>query len=237
MMNIHILQHVPFEGPGSIEEWALANGHTITTPRFYAQEQFPPLERFDLLVVMGGPMSIHDEHLYTWLKGEKWFVKQVIVAGKPVLGICLGAQLIAAVLGAEVYQGEQKEIGWFPIEFAPAFAAHPLGQRLEREMTVFHWHGETFTLPQGAQRIASSTACKNQGFIYEDRVIALQFHLEMTPVSVESIVEHCSDELVDARYIQSAREIVEQREHYGAINNTMAQLLDYLNEIASPTLP
>ncbi len=227
-MNIHILQHVPFEGPGSIEDWALANGHTTTVTRFYAQEQFPPLERFDLLVVMGGPMSVHDEHLYSWLKGEKWFVKQVIEAGKPVLGICLGAQLIAEVLGGEVIPGGQKEIGWFPIGQDKAFTQHPLGQLLPQQMTVFHWHGETFTLPPETQRIASSTVYSNQGFIYRDRVIALQFHLETTANSVRELVEYCAEELVEGTYIQSADEILGNSMHYSEISQLLAQVLEFL---------
>jgi GMP synthase (glutamine-hydrolysing) len=227
-MNIHILQHVPFEGAGSIEEWALSKGHSLTTTRFYAQEQFPPLERIDMLVIMGGPMSIHDEHQYVWLKGEKWFVKQVIEAGKPVLGVCLGAQLIAEVLGGEVYQGKQKEIGWLPIELDEHFTTHPLGQQLAPQMTVFHWHGETFTLPPGAQRIASSIACENQGFIFQNQVIALQFHLETTLFSAQSIVEHGGGELVEAPYIQSADEILENTRYYGEIKNTMQKVLEYL---------
>jgi GMP synthase-like glutamine amidotransferase len=233
MMNIHILQHVPFEGPGSIEEWALAGGHTITTTRFYAQEQFPPLERFDLLVVMGGPMSIHDEHLYSWLKGEKWFVQQAIEAGKAVLGICLGAQLIAEVLGGEVHQGEQKEIGWFPIQLDKPFTSHPLGQQLPQQLTVFHWHGETFTLPPGAQRIASSAACENQGFIYDDRVIALQFHLETTPLSAASIVEYCGDELSGGPTVQGEEEILADNSCYPEINRAMQQVLEYLQGVAA----
>ncbi len=237
MMNIHILQHVPFEGPGSIEEWALTNGHTISTSRFYTQEQFPSLQRFDMLVVMGGPMSVHDEHLYSWLKGEKWFIKQVIEAGKPVLGICLGAQLIAEVLGGEVVPGEVKEIGWFPIEQDKAFSQHPLGQLLPQQMTVFHWHGETFTLPQGAQRIASSKVCENQGFIYGDRVIALQFHLEVTPFSVQSIVEHCANELVEAPYIQRTEEILDNAAHYRDSNRFLADILEYLSPPCSPAKP
>lgn len=227
-MNIHILQHVPFEGAGSIEAWALAQGHTLTTTRFYAQEPFPALATFDLLVIMGGPMSIHDEHLYSWLKGEKWFARQVIDSGKPVLGVCLGAQLLAEVLGGEVYPGKQKEIGWFPIVLDEGFTHHPLGAQLTPQPTVFHWHGETFTLPPGAQRIATSGACANQGFIYRDQVIALQFHLETTPDSAQSIVDHCGDELVDAPYIQSAEEILGNRDHYSAINNTMRLVLEYL---------
>jgi GMP synthase-like glutamine amidotransferase len=227
-MNIHILQHVPFEGAGSIGEWALAKGYPLTTTRLYAGEPFPALEQFDLLVIMGGPMSIHDEPQYSWLKGEKWFAGQVIDSGKPVLGVCLGAQLLAEVLGGEVYPGKQKEIGWFPIALDKDFTRHPLGAQLAPQMTVFHWHGETFTLPPGAQRIASSAACENQGFIYRDQVIALQFHLETTPFSAQSIIEHCADELVDAPYIQSAEAIIGNSSHYAGINNTMRQILEYL---------
>lgn len=231
-MNIHILQHVPFEGAGSIEEWAMANGHTTSTTRFYAQEPFPPLERFEMLVVLGGPMSIHDVHLYSWLRGEKWFVRQVIEAGKAVLGICLGAQLIAEVLGAEVYQGEQKEIGWHPIELDRQFVHHQLGCELPPQMTVFHWHGETFRLPAGTQRIASSEACENQGFIYDERVIALQFHLETTPASAQNLIDYCGDELLDAPYIQSASEILENDQHYAVIRQSMQQIMSYLAQQA-----
>lgn len=232
-MHIHVLQHVPFEGPGSIEAWALAHGHTLSTTRFYAQEQFPPLERFDLLVVMGGPMSIHDEHIYAWLKGEKWFVGQAIDAGKAVLGICLGAQLIADTLGGSVIPGEQKEIGWFPVTLDSDFAAHPLGQNLPQQLNTFHWHGETFTLPASAQRIASSTVCENQGFLYGERVIALQFHPESTAGTIQNLVDYCSDELVEAPYIQSADEILQGVAQCAVHNRVMESILDYLTESLS----
>ena len=193
-MKIHYLQHVPFEGTGSIENWAITHGHGMTQTRLYAGDPLPPLERFDLLVIMGGPMSIHDEADYPWLKAEKWFIRQVIEAGKPVLGICLGAQLIANSLGGEVVAAGFREIGWFPVTLTSDFADSNLGQRLPDKVMAFHWHGETFTLPPGCQSIGSSAACSNQGFIYQDRVIALQFHLESTLLSTEALIENGADE-------------------------------------------
>lgn len=229
-MIIHYLQHVPFEGPGSIESWAINNGHTLTSTRLYAGEQLPALDRFDLLVVMGGPMSVHDVFEHVWLKAEKWFIRQVVDAGKPVLGICLGAQLLAEVLGASVSAGEQKEIGWFPLTLDAEFADSDFGQRLPRQFEGFHWHGETFSIPDGAQRIASSAACPNQGFISSDRLIGLQFHLETTRVSAESLIENSRDELVAGDYIQGEAEMLDDELRFTAINRIMTIILEYLSE-------
>lgn len=229
-MNIHYLQHVPFEGLGSIEQWAIAHGHQLSVTRLYANDHLPALERFDLLVILGGPMSVHDVYEHVWLKAEKWFVKQVIEAGKPVLGICLGAQLIAEVLGGTVSPGKEKEIGWFPISLSPAFAASNLGQRFPQTMNVFHWHGETFSIPDGAQRIASSEVCENQGFIYNDRVIGLQFHLETTRISAESIISNSAQELVEAPFIQSEEVMLEDEMRFSEANRLMQIFLEYLDE-------
>lgn len=228
VMRIHYLQHVPFEGLGTIEDWALTNGHTLTATRLYSNEQLPSLDRFDLLIILGGPMSVHDETEHVWLKAEKWFIRQVIEANKPTLGICLGAQLLAECLGGKVVGNRHKEIGWFPITLSEVFADVEPGRHLPRQAEVFHWHGETFTLPKGAMRIASSTACENQGFIYGGHIIALQFHLEMTLSGAEALLQHCSDELVPSEYIQTADEILSERRLFQRANQMMATLLSYL---------
>lgn len=189
-----------------------------------------------MLIIMGGPMSIHDEFEHVWLKAEKWFVKQVIEAGKPVLGICLGAQLIAATLGGTVSKGKEKEIGWFPVTLSPEFSASDLGKRFPETMNVFHWHGETFSIPDGAVRVASSEACENQGFIYNERVVGLQFHLETTRISAESIISNSRQELVEAPFIQNEEEMLKDETRFAEINRLMQIFLEHLEEQASSSL-
>ena len=144
----HIFQHVPFEGPGSIEPWLAAEGFTVSCTRFFEAHELPGVEEVELLIVLGGPMSVNDEADYAWLAPEKRYLRAFIEAGKPVLGICLGAQLIAAALGSRVYPNREKEIGWFPIE--PVSSAGEELFSFPGNQTVFHWHGETFDLPVGA---------------------------------------------------------------------------------------
>lgn len=229
-MKIHYLQHVPFEGLGSIEQWAINQGHQLSVTRLYAGDPLPVLDSFDMLIIMGGPMSINDEFEHVWLKAEKWFVKQVIAADKPILGICLGAQLLAETLGGSVHPGKEKEIGWFPITFDKAFVSSELGQRFPETINVFHWHGETFSLPADAHPIASSEACNNQGFIYNKKFIGLQFHLEMTALSAENIISHSTHELVPAPYIQSEEELLGDSIRFTETNKFMQIFMEYLTE-------
>ncbi len=226
-MKIHWLQHVGFEGLGSIEKWAREKGHALSCTRLFAGELLPALDLFDLLIVMGGPMGVHDQDEFSWLQGEKDFLRRVIAAGKPVLGVCLGAQLLADVLGAQVTANKEKEIGWFPVERV-SNVPEGLEDVLPACPTVFHWHGDTFSLPEKAVRLYSSAACVNQAFVYEKRVIGLQFHLETTPTSAASLVENCRDELVSAPWIQTEEEILAGGARCGEINGWMGALLDYL---------
>ncbi|VAW48624.1 Glutamine amidotransferase, class I [hydrothermal vent metagenome] len=226
-MRAHYLQHVPFEGLGSIEPWLQNVGYEISSTQFFNSENLPEIEDIDLLVVMGGPMSVNDESEYSWLVTEKKFIKSVVEAGKPVLGICLGAQLIANSMGGKVSPNLVKEIGWFPIE-AVISESNSVFQ-FPKEVEVFHWHGETFSLPKGAVQIAKSKGCKNQAFQIGRNVIGLQFHLETTPISAQAIVENCRDELVKGEYIQSEKNILSTpQERYSSINSLMENILEYL---------
>ena len=227
-MRAHYLQHVPFEGLGSIEPWLKNAGYEISSTRFFNSGVLPEIENIDLLVVMGGPMSVNDEPEYPWLVKEKEFIRSAIEAGKPVLGICLGAQLIANSMGSEVFPNTVKEIGWFPVEAVESKSTSVF--QFPEETEVFHWHGDTFSLPRGAVQIAKSTGCENQAFQIGSKVIGLQFHLETTSVSAQAIVENCRDELVEGEYIQSEAEISSApQERYSSINSLMGRVLEYLH--------
>ena len=225
-MRVHVLQHVPFEGLGSIDPWLEERGATISYTRFFEDPHLPHLDAIDMIIAMGGPMSANDESRFPWLKPEKQFVHDAAVQGISVLGVCLGAQLIASAMGARVYRNPAKEIGWFPIRAVPI----PEGSFcFPQECVVFHWHGETFDLPAGAVRLAESDACKNQAFQFRHNVIGLQFHLEVTPESASAMLETCRDDLVPGPYVQSEIELqAVPISSYQAINATMNKVMSYL---------
>lgn len=204
-MHAVILQHHPIEGPGSLTPWLATHASSTQIVRLYAGEECPAPEAVDLLLILGGPMSVNDEKEFPWLRKEKAFIRQVIDRQCPVLGICLGSQLIASALGAEVRPNPEKEIGWLSIEGIAASAALPF---TIPTTTVFHWHGDTFDLPAGAILLARSVACAHQAFLYKEKVLALQFHLETTPELVKLFIETGRDELVTAPYIQSPEAIL-----------------------------
>jgi len=224
-MRIHCLQHVPFEGLGAIAKWIETKNHSLSFTRFHRQDPLPGTSDYDLVIVLGGPMSVHDEARYAWLTDEKQFIEDAIKNGKTVLGICLGAQLISDVLGGRVYKNAHKEIGWFPITLTIETEEAPIFSSLPKRFQAFHWHGETFDLPPGAVRMAETEACLNQAFLYGPRVIGLQFHLEATRESVKDLILNCSEELQPGRYIQSPKEMLLRPDGFVLINEMMVEIL------------
>ena len=227
-MRIHWLQHVPFEGLGCIEDWISAHQCACSSTQLFAGAELPESGDFDFLIVMGGPMGVHDEDKHPWLRQEKRLITATIDRGTPVLGICLGTQLIADCLGAEVFPNAHKEIGFWPIQWVPEAKSLPYLAPVNPEPTVFQWHGHTFDVPEGALRLARSALCENQGFVFEDRVIGLQFHLESTPHSVEQLLTHCADELMPGTGVQPEAEIRSGCRNLNHINMLMRSILGEL---------
>lgn len=225
-MRIHYFQHVPFETPGMIAEWAATRGHSLSSTLWYQPHvTLPATDDYDVLLIMGGPMGVYDVAEYPWLEQEKALIRSAVVAGKRVFGICLGAQLIAAALGATVKPHHQKEIGWFPTSFTDAALNHPLFAGMDKTPEVLHWHGDRFEIPAGAMRIASSEACDNQGFLYDNRVLGLQFHLEIDADGLSDLIDACRHELTDGKYIEPAETLLEKARTTNT-RNTLFRLLD-----------
>jgi GMP synthase-like glutamine amidotransferase len=215
---------VPFEGPAAFADWAGSHGHTLDCVELYANQSPPEVNRYDMLLVMGGPMNIYEESKYSWLAAEKAAIRAAIDAGKVVVGICLGAQLLADALGAEVRRGNEVEIGWLPIERT---AGCPGEIALPDSLRVYHWHGDTFEIPEGAVHIASSAACTNQGFLYQGRVLGLQCHLETTRESIHALIEACGHEIQDGRYVQDGKTMrTEPDATFEVMQSVLFKLLD-----------
>lgn len=226
-MRVHYIQHVPFEGPGAISRWAERAGAVITGTKVYAGDPLPEPAETDLLVVLGGPMSVNEEGAYPWLRAEKEFLRHVIGGGHAVVGICLGAQLIASAMGARVYPNKEKEVGWFPVSGVREFGRSVF--RMPESFEPFHWHGETFDLPEGAVPLARSAACEHQAFQFGEWVIGTQFHLESTPESVRALVDHCAGDLVPAPFVQSREQILGADERqYRLIHPLLHGALEYV---------
>lgn len=227
-MRFHWLGHVPFEDAANIGHWAIEHGYELTQTRLYAGEPLPQIEQIDTLAVMGGPMNVYQRRDYPWLVQEKRFIEQAIDAGIPTIGVCLGAQLIADVLGAKVTQNPAIEIGWFEVELTDEADTSDITQDLPLRFTAFHWHGDSFEIPSGAVRLARNRACSNQAFLYENRVLALQFHLEYSVQSIEKMLVHCADELVEGPFIQGRDQITAGLTNVPATQKLMENLLNAL---------
>jgi GMP synthase-like glutamine amidotransferase len=221
-MQVQVLQHMAFEGPGMIGEWAAEQGHSINRTHLYAGDTLPAWDKTDMLVIMGGPMGVRDADKYDWMPVEFDFIHKAIQRKIPTVGICLGAQFIAHLLGARVYRNKEAEIGWFPLTHVDEIFKKVIGVE---GLPTFHWHGDTFDLPKGARHLASSKATPNQAFLYDKHVLGLQFHLEVLPSSITDLLDHIGGGLKEANYVQSRDVIEANMEVLCAQNNQMCRNL------------
>lgn len=225
-MNIHYLQHESFEGLGYIETWLREHHHTVTATKFFASGYtIPNHNNIDALIIMGGTMSANDDAIVPWMRAEKEFIRNCISSGKKVLGICLGAQLMATCLGAHVDKAPNKEIGWYPVKpTAECKQVSWLYTLFKPSPMVFHWHEDKFEIPQGCLNLLSSDANTNQGFWFDRNTIGLQFHLEATPSTVEQMFTD-GTRLTKAPFVQTADEITAGSHHTVDTNRLMGEIL------------
>lgn len=237
-MRIHCLQHLKNETLGNIGTWIARKRYKLTKTLPYEDSVFPDPEEFDLLLIMGGTMSVYQEEEYSWLKPEKEFVRKIIETGKPVLGSCFGAQMIADVLGGKVTKNPYKEIGWHTVRSmegkSPSdIRSLKLPSCMFPEFTGFMWHGDTFEIPAGATKLFESEACPNQGFIFDEKVLGLQFHPEADRQWVRNLIKDSGHELVSGKYIQSEKEICSQESCFESSMNLAFSLMDWFEENVS----
>jgi GMP synthase (glutamine-hydrolysing) len=202
MKTACVIQHIAVETPGAIADALSAAG--VQTKTFLRS---PPasLTGFDCIVVMGGPQSVYEQDKFPFLRDELRLIESALEAGKPVLGVCLGSQLLAAALGARVYAGKQKEIGWYPVALSKEAGQDALWKGAPATFMAYHWHGDVFDLPAGAVSLARSELTAHQAFRYGANAYGFLFHMEVTGAMVAEMVTDFAGELheagIDARGI------------------------------------
>src|SRR5689334_978049 len=208
-MRVHYLQHADHEGLGCIEAWLRGQGHAVRGTQLHRGEAPPDARDFDWLIVMGGPMNIYEHGQYPWLVKEKALIRDACVMKRKVLGICLGSQLVADVLGGPVSRNPEPEIGWFNVSSSADAGKYRLFEDFPDTFEAFHWHGDTFMYPPGATPVMSSEACPRQGYVWgEGRVVGLQFHLEVRAEDARTWLE--LEPTRPSRYVQGAAEILRE---------------------------
>lgn len=227
-MKVHYLIHAPFEKPGIIHEWATHKGCQTSETHTYKGEKLPKVSEFDFLVIMGGPQSPCELEKYPYLENEITLAEQAINNKKAVLGICLGAQIIAEALGAKTQRSPNKEIGAYPVELTAEAIVDPLFKKFPNKFDVMHWHNDMPSIPKGGTLLAKSAGCPSQAFVYGDRVYGFQFHLEMTPEIIKEMIEHCASDLQPNLYVHSIPELLTI--DFTPINQKMWLTLDHLAE-------
>jgi GMP synthase-like glutamine amidotransferase len=228
-MRIHCLQHENFEHPAYIGEWAAKHGHPITITRVDRGESYPKLSDIDMLMVFGALASVYEIDRKPAVKEEMEFIKKAVDEGKKVLGICFGAQLLAASIGGKSIPNKVQEIGWHIVSKTAEGKQSPLFTGFPDEFPVLLWHGDTFSIPPGAVRALTSPNCKNEAYIFEDRVVGLQILPQVTLDNLEEFIEVLGPPKADGKTIQSLDEIrARAKDLIPVCNVFMADLLDRL---------
>jgi GMP synthase-like glutamine amidotransferase len=225
-MKIQVIQHIAFENPGSIVQWAVSRGHQLEFIHIYKGDSLPKIHETEALLIIGGTMGAYEDETYHWMRPEKEFIKTVMEAGKPVLGICLGSQLLASVLGAAVFKHRHPEIGWHEVFLTSTGQQSPFFRNCPSVFKTMHWHNDTFELPAGAEWLAWSEGTPNQAFSFGTNVLGLQFHPEFDAELIETLCTMNGDDLQPDTYVQSAEQILRKPELIQPANELMAIILD-----------
>ncbi|HGP4136639.1 TPA: type 1 glutamine amidotransferase [Enterobacter roggenkampii] len=232
-MHIHFIIHEHFEAPGAYEIWGKSRGCSLSYTRVYQGEPLPEeLGGTDMLIIMGGPQSpatTREECPWFDAQAEKALISRAIEAGKTVIGVCLGSQLIGEALGAAFCHSPEKEIGKFPVRLTDAGKANPLFEGFGSVLNVGHWHNDMPGLTPQAKVLAYSEGCPRQIVQYSERVYGFQCHMELTPEVVELLIEHSQNDLRRAgefRFVETAEKL---RSHdYREMNQVLFSFLDKL---------
>ncbi|ALA56857.1 type 1 glutamine amidotransferase [Nitrospira moscoviensis] len=227
-MRAICLQHVPFEGPGAFAASLALRGAALE--RYLIPKDGLPKDAGDLLIVMGGPMSVNDPD--QWIAEETALIRAALLAGKPVLGVCLGSQFMAKALGATIRPGKALEIGMTPIKLAPEARHDPVFKALPDSFEVFEWHGEVFDLPQGCEPLAGSAIAPLQAFRYGSCAYGLLFHLEMEAAGIDALCRECTPDLIKAKL--TAQEVkIQAAPHLPTLHQFADRLIHHLVSAAN----
>ena len=229
-MRILCLQHIDYAGPGILPTYADEHGHSFEVFPVWEVDTFPDIYSFDFLIILGGPFSVNDLERFAWMQREVDFIQRAIECKKLIFGISFGSQLLSKILGADVYPIRTREIGWFPIKLEKDFYESVAVPRDKNHLNVMHWHGEAFTLPEGARLLAHNTLTRNQWFLWENHVMGIQFHLEHTPESTQQMIDHRFLEFTPENrtdFVQTPYKILSQRRLFAYSNRFLYLILDW----------
>jgi GMP synthase-like glutamine amidotransferase len=226
-MRVTWLQAVNFESLGAIEPWLLRRGHQIKQISLWQGDELPNVGDFDFLIATGGAFVPTDEHHLPWMNGQLELFRSAIAFDKRVLGICLGAQLLAQAYGSSIRPNDCLEIGWHTVRQTPEGLLHPLMRNLPASFPAFHWHQDQVSPPSGATRLASSDATETQAFAIGHRALGVQFHPEIDPTKAIAFSRN-SDAPRDGRHTQGDFEIFSMKENFELQKSVIETILTNL---------